>query len=376
LRAMAMEDGSQMNSFFYARCFANFSQDVTALIKTVAAHPKEKVDQFQPRTIDDRLVMHLYATGLLCAMLATRLGLGDGEIRAATEAGLLHDIGKKFTDGPDEERTHAQLSCEFLSNREFSRRTIHGIRDHHEHLDGSGHPMGKRADRIGTTARIVAICNGFDHFVNGQIPGKHPSVAIREMIGCGYYDKEMLKVFQGMVAPFFLGEDVMLSDTTGAYILGYGKDINDPLLLTDSGKKAFLSELKLSIASYDGTKKQKMILIVDDDPMILKQTKDILKEKYKVVCVTSGRAAVDFIKKIRMPNLILMDYRMPGMDGAFTVEMIREEKGGNAVPIVFLTGVTQSEAVRECVALRPSGYLVKPVKPEVLLKTCSDIISA
>ena len=71
----------------------------------------------------------------------------------------------------------------------------------------------------------------------------------------------------------------------------------------------------------------KMIALTDDDPLILKTIKSLLNDKYKVVCLNSGKALLQYLKEGNRPDLILLDYLMPICDGPTTLELIREDKG-------------------------------------------------
>ena len=58
---------------------------------------------------------------------------------------------------------------------------------------------------------------------------------------------------------------------------------------------------------------------------------------------------------------------MPVCDGKQTLEMIRDLKDMQDIPVIFLTGVADKEVVRECLKLNPQGYILKPVAKDKLL---------
>ena len=62
------------------------------------------------------------------------------------------------------------------------------------------------------------------------------------------------------------------------------------------------------------TEERRKILIVDDDPMVLKVIRSYLKDSYKVYCIRSGEEALKFLS-MQIPDVVLLDYMMPGMDG-------------------------------------------------------------
>ena len=100
------------------------------------------------------------------------------------------------------------------------------------------------------------------------------------------------------------------------------------------------------------------ILLVDDDPVCLRNMMNWLKNFYQVAVVKSGAACISYLAKSR-PDLILLDYEMPVCNGLQTLEMIRSEPDYADIPVVFLTGVSDSEKVMEALKLKPQGYILK-----------------
>lgn len=119
--------------------------------------------------------------------------------------------------------------------------------------------------------------------------------------------------------------------------------------------------------------KKKTILLVDDVAVQLRAMENILKDKYNIRMATSGDAAIELIKKSR-PDLILLDYDMPGYDGKETFELIQNEENGKDVPVVFVTGVKEKDRIMKVLKLKPVGYLIKPVKREDLLEMAQQIL--
>lgn len=119
--------------------------------------------------------------------------------------------------------------------------------------------------------------------------------------------------------------------------------------------------------------KKKTILLVDDVAVQLRAMQNILKDKYNVKMATSGDMALEIIKKGR-PDLILLDYDMPGCDGKETFEMIQNEENGKDVPVVFVTGVKEKTRIMAVLKLKPVGYLIKPVIREDLLAMVRQVL--
>lgn len=121
------------------------------------------------------------------------------------------------------------------------------------------------------------------------------------------------------------------------------------------------------------SEKIKSILVVDDDVVSLKIIRSYLDDDYKVTAVKSGRLALKFLEKQR-PDAILLDCFMPEMNGAQTLQLIRNMPNMKHIPVVFLTGNTDKTMVMNCLSLHPSGFLVKPVKKDDLLIKLKQII--
>lgn len=118
---------------------------------------------------------------------------------------------------------------------------------------------------------------------------------------------------------------------------------------------------------------KKHVLVVDDDPMMLKMIKEHLKDTYTVATAISGSIALNFLEN-KKTNLIILDYEMPGENGADILKKIRENEATSNLPVVFLTGITEREKIHKVLRFKPQGYLLKPIEREKLLKTIADNI--
>lgn len=111
---------------------------------------------------------------------------------------------------------------------------------------------------------------------------------------------------------------------------------------------------------------RKHILIVDDDPNVLKTLRYYLKDHYKVTVISSGRTAMDFMSNYT-PDLVLLDYLMPENNGVAVLKDMQRRDTTKDIPVFFLTGQTDTDTIRECLTLHPAGYIVKPVAKDALL---------
>lgn len=115
------------------------------------------------------------------------------------------------------------------------------------------------------------------------------------------------------------------------------------------------------------------ILVVDDNAMILRNIKCILDPYYSVAVAPSGLHAFTAIGKMK-PDLILLDYEMPEMNGKEVFETLKSDEELKDIPVAFLTSIDTREMVVELLALKPAGYFLKPVESQTLLQKILEII--
>ncbi|MBO6108311.1 MAG: response regulator [Eubacterium sp.] len=102
----------------------------------------------------------------------------------------------------------------------------------------------------------------------------------------------------------------------------------------------------------------KHILLVDDDVDFVALISRWLKKEYKVSAIHSGEQALIYLQSER-PDLVLLDYAMPGISGAEVLSKIRSGIETSDIPVIFLTGTEDREVVKNVERLRPEGYLLK-----------------
>lgn len=121
-----------------------------------------------------------------------------------------------------------------------------------------------------------------------------------------------------------------------------------------------------SVAGYDGYDKngKPEILVVDDDVRVRDMLKQFLENKgYFVSAAKGGEEALRGVEPSR-PQMILLDVKMPKMNG---VELLQKIRGINArVPVMMITGQNDLETVRECLRLGAFDYMLKPLNFEYL----------
>ncbi len=115
------------------------------------------------------------------------------------------------------------------------------------------------------------------------------------------------------------------------------------------------------------------ILVIDDDPRMLKLIKGYLREQYDVATALSGKIALKFLENKRT-DLILLDYQMPEEDGPAVLQKLHDNDAVKDIPVVFLTGITERDKIQKALALKPQGYLLKPVEHDKLIEIIEKLI--
>jgi DNA-binding response OmpR family regulator len=103
------------------------------------------------------------------------------------------------------------------------------------------------------------------------------------------------------------------------------------------------------------------ILVVDDEPIARQSLSDILRlEGYSVNSVPNGQAAVEFVRTHPV-DLIIVDLRMPGMDGLEVIQVVNQVSPETEV--ILLTAFGTTESAIQALRLRVHDYLLKPAAP-------------
>lgn len=130
--------------------------------------------------------------------------------------------------------------------------------------------------------------------------------------------------------------------------------------------KQVVQKIDEYIKSY-GRHVKKKILVVDDSGAMLRNIKGWLENDYQVILANSGAMAIKYLATNR-PDLVLLDYEMPVVDGRQVLEMIRTETEFSDVPVIFLTSKNDKESILKVMALKPEGYLLKTMEPDRIVQ--------
>src|SRR5271156_1976046 len=114
------------------------------------------------------------------------------------------------------------------------------------------------------------------------------------------------------------------------------------------------------------TDAKKVVLVVDDAPANIQIALAILKEIYQVRVATNGAKALELAASEPVPDLILLDVVMPGMDGFEVCTRLKADPKTQDIPVIFLTGQTEIEDEPRGFEAGGVDYIHKPFSPAVM----------
>jgi two-component system cell cycle response regulator DivK len=122
----------------------------------------------------------------------------------------------------------------------------------------------------------------------------------------------------------------------------------------------------------------KLILIVDDNEKNVKLVREVLRfAGFRTLEAASGEEAITLAGE-QLPDLILMDIRLPGMDGLAAVELLKSQARTVAIPVVALTSFAMKGDRERFLAAGFDGYLEKPISVKnsrsVLIMSVGSVI--
>ncbi len=120
-------------------------------------------------------------------------------------------------------------------------------------------------------------------------------------------------------------------------------------------------------------KNQPLILIVDDNPEIVAFIRDMLQPQYRCQIAEDGQTGLDLCFEL-LPDLIISDVMMPGMNGLEMCQKIRKHVPTSTIPIILLTAKDDKETELESIQLNVDTFISKPFEPDILLSRIDQLI--
>lgn len=118
---------------------------------------------------------------------------------------------------------------------------------------------------------------------------------------------------------------------------------------------------------------KRTVLVIDDDKMIL----DMIQESWRtnlVSAVNDGQKAFRVLERIH-PDVILLDLKMPGMDGYDVISRLKVNQEYKSIPVIFLTAVTDEYSETKCFEAGAEDYICKPFTANALTARLERVLN-
>lgn len=119
---------------------------------------------------------------------------------------------------------------------------------------------------------------------------------------------------------------------------------------------------------------RKKILIVDDEEGFLKLIKDSFEMRGIEVITASGAVEAGLALASKLPDLVLMDIKMPGINGIQACEAIKRNPTTKNLPIIVVSALSDESDIKKAYAAGVTGYFVKPVDIEKLVQKVKEVL--
>ncbi|MCK4245107.1 MAG: response regulator [Candidatus Omnitrophica bacterium] len=118
----------------------------------------------------------------------------------------------------------------------------------------------------------------------------------------------------------------------------------------------------------------KKILVIDDDPDIREMIKSRLKANgYTVIVASDGSEGLEMAKR-EHPDLILLNVMMPKLSGVTAAIRLKETKETESIPIILITGISESEARALALRFGAENYIIKPFEGSELVNKIEKVL--
>jgi diguanylate cyclase (GGDEF)-like protein len=125
---------------------------------------------------------------------------------------------------------------------------------------------------------------------------------------------------------------------------------------------AMAPSIEFQSAAVEGQTKRPRILVIDDESWNIELLGETLGSDYEVLFAMSGLAALE-IASARAPDVILLDVKMPGMDGFEVCRRLKANPVTCEIPVIFITGSNDVVAETKGLELGAADYITKPINP-------------
>ena len=120
----------------------------------------------------------------------------------------------------------------------------------------------------------------------------------------------------------------------------------------------------------------KKVLIIDDEKLLVRSTCMVLKHfGYDATGVMGGEEGLEVAKEF-LPDVILLDIMMPGMDGWQVLEKLKQNEITRAIPVIIFTAREYSNGKALAAEKGAAEFIAKPFEPEALRQTINEIVNS
>ncbi|MCL2078163.1 MAG: response regulator [Oscillospiraceae bacterium] len=200
-----------------------------------------------------------------------------------------------------------------------------------------------------------------------------------EEIGCYDFSQELDKIYRGGVSANEIQSFAARFSDFYKRILNL-KNVPKSLVGENNAHNpAYINLLKHDLPyiieqlDCEEAQRKLQILVVDDSALILKSISAVLSDKYKVYTLAKPTMAEMVLDQI-VPELFILDYKMPGMSGFDLVHVIRARPEHKDTPIIFLTAEGTAANLSMSLELGARDFIVKPFNADILLLRVAENI--
>jgi len=120
----------------------------------------------------------------------------------------------------------------------------------------------------------------------------------------------------------------------------------------------------------------KKVLVVEDDSPLCWLLETIMRNTYEVTVVNNGLDAWSLLSERSIPDVIISDLAMPGLDGIELLENLSESGLFRNIPVIILSGDEEPAKRKRCLDLGAFSYMIKPFEPRLLLEEVSNALAS
>jgi CheY-like chemotaxis protein len=131
----------------------------------------------------------------------------------------------------------------------------------------------------------------------------------------------------------------------------------------------------MSLQTNHPSTQKKSVLLVDDEPTVLKLLEFILKKDYTLVIHNNGLEAINWLDNGNMPDLIISDLQMPYVDGIDFVKSLKSSGYYREIPIIILSSAYSLEEITAKLTYSFDLLMPKPFNPAALKENVKSLLA-